>query len=74
MLMDRVTAIGKTYRHFSRYREILRVLLKHGFGEFASKTGLRRRFHRFRRRSQAEIESERTLTRHARSCPTWGHG
>jgi len=65
-MLNPIGKLRRTYRHVARWREITRVLLKHGFGEFASKTGLRRRFHRFRRRSQAEIESERTLTRHAR--------
>ncbi|MFA5205388.1 MAG: AarF/ABC1/UbiB kinase family protein [Lentisphaeria bacterium] len=53
MLMDRVTAIGKTYRHFSRYREILRVLLKHGFGDLMQTLGVHRHLSWLGRRQAA---------------------
>lgn len=31
-------SIGKNYRHIKRYREIIGILVKHGFGEFINRT------------------------------------
>jgi len=31
--IKRLGAIGRTYRHFNRYRQVLRVLFKYGFGD-----------------------------------------
>jgi ubiquinone biosynthesis protein len=33
-------AVGRTYRHLGRYREILRVLLKYGFGDLLASLGI----------------------------------
>ena len=32
--------LGRTYRHVNRYREIVTVLVKHGFGDLVTKSGL----------------------------------
>lgn len=41
-MVNRFTALARTYRHVQRYREIAKVLLKHGFGDLAATLGLRR--------------------------------
>ncbi|MCJ7810127.1 MAG: hypothetical protein MUP26_07710, partial [Desulfobulbaceae bacterium] len=33
MFIQRIGVIGKTYRHIQRYRQILTVLFKYGFGD-----------------------------------------
>lgn len=42
MLIERMTSLGRRYRHFHRYREIVAVLLKHGFGDLLRRLGLHR--------------------------------
>ena len=32
-MLDKIANIGRTYRHMQRYREILSVLFKYGFGD-----------------------------------------
>ncbi|MFA4944731.1 MAG: AarF/UbiB family protein [Lentisphaeria bacterium] len=41
MLLSNLARLGRRYRHFSRYREILTVLFKHGFGDLLHGVGLR---------------------------------
>ncbi len=40
MLISRIKHIGGTYRHMQRYRQILMVLFKYGFGDLISILGL----------------------------------
>ncbi|NOY79415.1 MAG: AarF/ABC1/UbiB kinase family protein [Kiritimatiellaeota bacterium] len=57
MVVNRFTALARTYRHVQRYREIAMVLLKHGFGDLAATLGLRRHLpFRHRRAMQAGVE------------------
>ncbi len=65
MLMERITSIGKTYRHAIRYREILRVFLKHGLGDLVRVMGGQGKKSWFGRRAQAAGWDD-TLTRYAR--------
>lgn len=39
MAIRRNNPIDRAYRHINRYREILAVLVKYGFGEFLAKHG-----------------------------------
>lgn len=41
-MIRKIGLIGRTYRHIQRYREIIIVIAKHGFGDFISKTGIER--------------------------------
>jgi ubiquinone biosynthesis protein len=43
MLIRQIASIGRKYRHLGRYREIVSVLVRHGFGDLATRMGLRRR-------------------------------
>lgn len=48
-----IPRIDRRYRHFKRYRQILGVLVKHGFGELLARMGLARRGRTLRRLLQA---------------------
>jgi ubiquinone biosynthesis protein len=49
----------KTQRHFNRYREILSILIKHGFGEFLDRSHLSHIKLRGRRQTPADTERAR---------------
>ena len=51
MFVQRVSRIGRRYRHFHRYREVASVLLKHGFGDLVRRLGLHRYLRLWRYRS-----------------------
>jgi len=57
----RIGSLSRTYRHINRYREIIRVLVKHGFGDLITRTNLERYIDRGRKllpgRGDAEIAS-----------------
>jgi len=42
MLVRRIGIIGRTYRHINRYRQIVSVLLRHGFSDTVARLGLHR--------------------------------
>ncbi len=42
-MFRRIMWLGRAYRHASRYRQIVSVLVKHGLGDFVTRVGLRRR-------------------------------
>jgi len=48
-----IPRIDRRYRHFRRYRQILGVLIKHGFGELLARMGLARRGRTLRRMLEA---------------------
>jgi len=41
-VLGRLATIGRTYRHLSRYQQILRVLVKYGFGDLLDRFHIRR--------------------------------
>jgi len=41
-VLGRLAVIGRTYRHLSRYQQILRVLVKYGFGDLLDRFHIRR--------------------------------
>jgi len=60
-MRHRIGSLSRTYRHINRYREIIRVLVKHGFGDLITRTNLERYIDRGRKllpgRGDAEIAS-----------------
>ena len=48
-MAHRISSLSRTYRHINRYREIIRVLVKHGFGDLITRTNLERYINRGRR-------------------------
>ncbi len=60
-MAHRIGSLSRTYRHISRYREIIRVLVKHGFGDLITRTNLERYIDRGRKllpgRGDAKIAS-----------------
>jgi len=54
-------SLSRTYRHMTRYREIIQVLVKHGFGDLITRSNVERYIDRGRKllpgRSDAEIAS-----------------
>lgn len=43
MFIRQIASLGRKYRRLGRYREIVTVLVRHGFGDLARRMGLRRR-------------------------------
>ena len=41
--VSKIGGIGRTYRHINRYREIVAILVKHGFGDAVEKLDLHKR-------------------------------
>ena len=41
-MVHRIGSLSRTYRHITRYREIIRVLVKHGFGDLVTRSNLER--------------------------------
>lgn len=41
-VLGRLATIGRTYRHLARYQQILRVLIKYGFGDLLDRFHIRR--------------------------------
>ncbi|MCK4391338.1 AarF/ABC1/UbiB kinase family protein, partial [Candidatus Bipolaricaulota bacterium] len=39
-MKHRIGSLSRTYRHISRYREIIRMLVKHGFGDLITRANL----------------------------------
>ncbi len=60
-MRHRIGSLSRTYRHINRYREIIRVLVKHGFGDLITRTNLERYIDRGRKllpgRGDARIAS-----------------
>lgn len=48
-MRHRIGSLSRTYRHINRYREIIRVLVKHGFGDLITRTNLERYIDRGRK-------------------------
>ena len=44
MAIRKIGVISRTYRHISRYREIIAILVKYGFGEILAKLELQKHF------------------------------
>ena len=60
-MRHRIGSFSRTYRHINRYREIIRVLVRHGFGDLITSTNLERYIDRGRKllpgRGDAQIAS-----------------
>lgn len=63
--MNSMFRLGRTYRHFRRYREVAAVLLRHQFGDLVRGMGLDRYLPRRKRRESSSPEMQ-PLTRYER--------
>ena len=79
MIIQKIGVVGRTYRHIQRYRQILTILFKYGFGDVVDslkieqylEIGLQMISKKRREKIETLTRAERVVKRPTRSHTVW---